>query len=64
MEYCHLPRKVCKWYMDYEIFWLLSKHHQAQMDIYSEGLNMGTEVVITIPYSGEEESDVSGNAGG
>lgn len=37
---------------------------QAQMDIYSEGLNMGTEVVITIPYSGEEESDVSGNAGG
>lgn len=32
---------------------------QAQMDIYSEGLNMGTEVVITIPYSKEEESDVS-----
>ena len=32
---------------------------QAQMDIYSEGLNMGTEVVITIPYSKEEEADVS-----
>ena len=28
---------------------------QAQMDIYSEGLNMGTEVVITIPFAGEEE---------
>lgn len=28
---------------------------QAQMDIYSEGLNMGTEVVITIPFTGEEE---------
>ena len=36
---------------------------QAQMDIYSEGLNTGTEVVITIPYAGEEENDVSGNAG-
>lgn len=36
---------------------------QAQMDIYSEGLNTGTEVVITIPYTGEEENDVSGNAG-
>ena len=28
---------------------------QAQMDIYSEGLNMGTEFVITIPFTGEEE---------
>lgn len=28
---------------------------EAQMDIYSEGLNMGTEVVITIPFTGEEE---------
>ena len=27
---------------------------QAQMDIYSEGLNMGTEVVIRIPFTGEE----------
>ena len=33
---------------------------QAQMDIYSEGLNMGTEVVITIPYTGEEECHVPG----
>lgn len=33
---------------------------QAQMDIYSEGLNMGTEVVITIPYTGEEECYVPG----
>lgn len=33
---------------------------QAQMDIYSEGLNMGTEVVITIPYTGEEDCHVSG----
>ena len=49
--------------MDYEIFWLLSKHHQAQMDIYSEGLNMGTEVVLTIPFERGEKEDVSDTAG-
>lgn len=32
----------------------------AQMDIFSEGQNMGTEVVITIPYTGEEDCHVSG----
>lgn len=38
-------------------------HDQAKMDIYSEGLNMGTEVVISIPFSDEEDQYVSGNAG-
>lgn len=32
---------------------------QAQMEIFSEGHNMGTEVVITIPYAGEEDGHVS-----
>lgn len=36
---------------------------QAQMDIYSEGPNTGTEVVITIPFTGEEECDVPDTAG-
>lgn len=31
---------------------------QAQMDIFSEGQDMGTEVVITIPYAGEEDGYV------
>lgn len=36
---------------------------QAQMDIYSEGLNMGTEVVLTIPFERGEKEDVSDTAG-
>lgn len=32
---------------------------QAQLDIYSEGLNMGTEVVLTIPFARGEKEDVS-----
>ncbi len=31
---------------------------QARMEIFSEGENKGTEVVITIPYHSEEETDV------
>lgn len=30
-------------------------HDQAKMEIFSEGLDKGTEVVITIPFAGEEE---------
>lgn len=30
-------------------------HDQAKMEIFSEGLNKGTEVVITIPFADEEE---------
>ena len=30
-------------------------HDQAKMEIFSEGINKGTEVVLTIPFTGEEE---------
>ena len=30
-------------------------HDQAKMAIFSEGINKGTEVVLTIPFTGEEE---------
>lgn len=36
---------------------------QAKMEILSEGLNMGTEVILTIPFVKEGEKDVSGDAG-
>ena len=30
-------------------------HDQAKMEIFSEGVNKGTEVVLTIPFTGKEE---------
>lgn len=39
-------------------------HDQAKMEILSEGLNMGTEVILTIPFIKEGDKNVSDNAGG
>ncbi len=36
---------------------------RAKMEIFSEGKNTGTEVVLTIPYTQEEQGHVSGDAG-
>ncbi len=37
---------------------------QARMEIFSEGMGKGTEVVLTIPYKQEETEDVSSHVGG
>ncbi len=39
-------------------------HDRAKMEIFSEGLNRGTEVVLTIPFTDEGESYVSGHVSG